>query len=58
MAKQEVLHNHSYAAALVIQHAKRLHSIMLSSVACPPQPHFSTLSQIPNDIQKNALNMK
>jgi hypothetical protein len=34
MAKQELLHNHSYAAALVIQHAKRLRSIMVPSVVC------------------------
>jgi hypothetical protein len=31
--------------ALVIQHAKRMHRITLSSVACPALPHFSTLSQ-------------
>jgi len=41
MAKQGVLHNHSYVAALVIQHDKRLRSIMLSSVACPSHHYFS-----------------
>jgi hypothetical protein len=52
MAKQGVLHNHSYAAGLVIQHDKRLRSIMLSSVACPSHPYFSTLPHIPNDFKK------
>ena len=30
--------------ALVIQHAKRMRLIILSSVACPDLLHFSTLS--------------
>jgi len=53
MAKQEVLHNHSYVSALVIERAKRLRSITLSSVACPPLPKFYTLSHMTRDFQKN-----
>jgi hypothetical protein len=58
MAKQEVLHNQSSAAALVIQHAKRLRSIMVPSVVCPSLLYLFTLSHIANDFQKNALNLK
>jgi hypothetical protein len=32
------------SVALVIQHAKRMRHIILSSVACPAVPYFSTLS--------------
>jgi hypothetical protein len=32
------------SVALVIQHAKRMRRIILSSVACPAVPYFSTLS--------------
>jgi hypothetical protein len=32
------------SVALVIQHAKRMRRIMLSSVACLDLPYFSTLS--------------
>jgi hypothetical protein len=32
------------SVALVIQHAKRMRSIILTSVACPAVPYFSTLS--------------
>jgi hypothetical protein len=32
------------SVALVIQHAKRMRRIILSSVACPAVLHFSTLS--------------
>jgi hypothetical protein len=38
--------------ALVIQHAKGMRHIGLSSVACPAQPYFSTLScKQNNDIE-------
>jgi hypothetical protein len=37
------------SVALVIQHAKRMRRIILSSVACPAAPYFSTLSYI-NDM--------
>jgi hypothetical protein len=32
------------SVALVIQHAKRMHHVILSSVACWALPYFSTLS--------------
>jgi len=53
MAKQEVLHDHNYAAGLVIPRAKRLRSIMLPCVACPSLRYFYTLLHTPNDFQKN-----
>jgi hypothetical protein len=33
------------SVALVIRHAKRMRRIILSSVACPVVPYFTTLSQ-------------
>jgi hypothetical protein len=47
MEKQYVLHIPSacVCVALIIQHAKRMHRIILSSVACLALPYFSALSQ-------------
>jgi len=39
--------------ALVIQHAKRMRHLVLSSVACLTLLCFSTLSHKRNDFQKN-----
>jgi hypothetical protein len=44
------------SAALVIQHAKRLRRIILSSVAWLAVPYFSTLSI--NDFRKKLFNVK
>ena len=41
--KQEVFHAMSVSVALVIQHAKRKHRTIFSSVACLVLPYFSTL---------------
>jgi hypothetical protein len=38
--------------ALVMQHAKRMRSIILPSVACPVVPYFSELSDKRQDFQK------
>ena len=44
--------------ALVIQHAKRMRRIILSSVACLSLQTFSTLSQQPCNFRKELLNLK
>jgi hypothetical protein len=41
------------SVALVIQHAKHMHSVILSSVVCPPPPYFSTLCQMANFQKKS-----
>jgi hypothetical protein len=43
----------------VIQHAKRMRSIILPSVACPDQPYLTTLSHTRYDFQgKGSFNVK
>ena len=44
--------------AFVSQHAKRMRRIILSCVACPVLPYFSTLSHKRRDFCENVLDIK
>ena len=53
-----ITHSHCVSVALGIQHAVRVHRIVLSSVACPALPHFPTLSHKRYDFRKDGIENK
>jgi len=54
-----ILHILSVFVALVVQHAKRMGTFILSPVTCPPAPDFCTSSHKEHDFRgEKLLNIK
>jgi nitrogenase molybdenum-iron protein alpha/beta subunit len=53
-----VTYSECVSVALVIQHAKRMSRIILSSVACLALPHFFKLSHKEQDFKENIIEHK
>ena len=50
-----IIYSECVFVALIIQHSKRMRRIVLSSVACPDLPYFTTLSHKPYDYRKKKV---
>ena len=55
---KSITYSKCVSAALVIQHAKRMHRIILSSAACPSLPCISTLSHKWHDFRGEIFEYK
>jgi hypothetical protein len=56
--KKSVTCSGCVSVALFIQHAMRIHRIVLPSVVCVAVPYFSTLSHKRHNFRKTLLNIK
>jgi hypothetical protein len=53
-----ITYSECVSVALVIQHAKRMRRVILSSVVCPALPYFSTLTHERYDFGEKVIDHK